>query len=121
MQGLAALFENLEVKDFKEAQAKYMVALQKEKSKHAAEMAKMERKFQMMDRYRARVEELESEVKRMTQEHDGCVSRELYDRTRKDSREAIAKWESAFKRVEEHKEQWDAKIVSRAKQLPWQC
>ncbi|KAF1976279.1 hypothetical protein BU23DRAFT_456528 [Bimuria novae-zelandiae CBS 107.79] len=111
VQGLAAMFENLEVKDFKEAQAKYMVALQKEKSKHAAEMTKMERKFQMMERYKVRVEELEQDMKRMTQEHDGCVSRELYEKSRKDSREAIAKWESAFKRVEEHKEQWDAKIV----------
>ena len=111
VQGLAAMFENLEVKDFKEAQAKYMVALQKEKSKHAAEMTKMERKFQMMERYRVRVDELEQELKRITQEHEGCVARDLYDRSRKESRDAIAKWENAFKRVEEHKEQWDAKIV----------
>lgn len=111
VQGLAAMFENLEVKDFKEAQAKYVVAMQKEKSKHAAEITKMERKFQMMERYRVRVDELEQELKRMTHEHDGCVSRDLYDRSRKESRDAIAKWENAFKRVEEHKEQWDAKIV----------
>ena len=105
------MFENLEVKDFKEAQAKYMVALQKEKTKHAAEMTKMERKFQMMERYKDRVDELEHELKRLAHEHDGCVTREMYDRSRKESREAIAKWENAFKRVEEHKEQWDAKVV----------
>lgn len=107
------MFENLEVKDFKEAQAKYVVALQKEKTKHAAEMTKMERKFQMMERYRVRVDELEQELKRMAREHDGCISRDVYDRSRKDSRDAIAKWENAFKGVEEQKEQWNAKMVSK--------
>ncbi|KAF2442670.1 hypothetical protein P171DRAFT_363804 [Karstenula rhodostoma CBS 690.94] len=111
VQGLAAMFENLEVKDFKEAQAKYMVALQKEKTKHATEMTKMERKFQMMERYRVRVDELEHELKRMAKEHDGCVSRDFYDKARKDSRDAIAKWENTFKGVEEQREQWNAKMA----------
>jgi hypothetical protein len=112
VQGLAAMFENLEVKDFKEAQAKYLVALQKERTKHAADMTKMERKYQMMERYRVRVDELEQELKRKAQEHDGCVPREVYDRYRKDNRDAIAKWEQAFKRVEEQNEQREAKMVS---------
>lgn len=108
------MFENLEVKDFKEAQAKYVVALQKEKAKHAAEMTKMERKYLMMERYRIRVDELEQDLKRVTHQHDNCITRELHDRYRKESREAIAKWENAFKRVEEHKEQWDAKMVGQS-------
>lgn len=111
------MFENLEVKDFKEAQAKYLVALQKEKSKHAAEITKMERKYQMMERYKVRVDELEHELKRKTQEHDGCVAREVYEKCRKDNREAIAKWENAFKRVEEYREQMDAKNVSEPRLL----
>jgi hypothetical protein len=118
VQGLAAMFENLEVKDFKEAQAKYLVALQKERTKHAADMTKMERKYQMMERYRVRVDELEQELKRKAQEHDGCVPREVYDRYRKDNRDAIAKWEQAFKRVEEQNEQREAKMVSEL-QLIW--
>ncbi|KAJ4360359.1 uncharacterized protein N0V89_000921 [Didymosphaeria variabile] len=111
VHGLAAMFENLEVKDFKEAQAKYMVALQKEKTKHAAEITKMERKYQMMERYRVRVDELEHELKRKAQEHDGCIARDTYDKCRKDNRDAIAKWENAFKHVEEQREQMNAKIA----------
>ncbi|KAL1598791.1 hypothetical protein SLS60_007933 [Paraconiothyrium brasiliense] len=111
VQGLAAMFENLEVKDFKEAQAKYMVALQKEKTKHAAEITKLERKYQMMERYRVRVDELEHELKRKAQEHDSCIARETYEKCRKDNRDAIAKWENAFKHVEEQREQMNAKIA----------
>ncbi|KAJ4288581.1 hypothetical protein N0V90_011818 [Kalmusia sp. IMI 367209] len=111
VQGLAAMFENLEVKDFKEAQAKYMVALQKEKTKHAAEISKLERNNQMNGRYKIRVEELEMEMKRMVKEHQNCVSREDHDDYRKQTRETIAKWENAFRRVEEHKLQWDAKFA----------
>lgn len=111
VQGLAAMFENLEVKDFKEAQAKYLVAMQKERTKHAAEIAKLERTIQMNGRFKVRVEELEAEMKHMLKGHNSCVSREDHDDYRKQTRESIAKWENAFKRVEEHKLQWDAKYV----------
>ncbi|KAL5373630.1 hypothetical protein DPSP01_012567 [Paraphaeosphaeria sporulosa] len=110
VQGLAAMFENLDVKDFKEAQAKYMVALQKEKTKHAAEITKMERKIQMLERYRVRAEELDEEKKRTAKEHDNCVSRDVYEKCRKDQRDAISKWENAFRNKEEEREQLNAKI-----------
>lgn len=111
------MFENLEVKDFKEAQAKYTVALQKEKTRHAAEITKMERKIQMLERYRVRAEELEEEKKRMAKEHDNCVSRDTYENCRKDNRDAISKWEQAFKGKEEEREQLHAKIVSKPQSM----
>ncbi|KAL5409561.1 hypothetical protein PMIN03_005907 [Paraphaeosphaeria minitans] len=110
VHGLAAMFENLEVKDFKEAQTKYMVALQKEKTRHAAEITKMERKIQMLERHRVRAEELDEEKKRTAKEHDNCVSRDVYEKYRKDNRDAIYKWETAFRNKEEEREQLNAKI-----------
>lgn len=113
VQGLAAMFENLEVKDFKEAQAKYMNALQKQTTKHANEIRQLEKQHALdTSRRLVRIEELESELSRWTASHKDCTSRETWEKNRQDQRAAIAKWEKAMKAVEEHKLQMSNNLVS---------
>lgn len=114
VQGLAAMFENLEVKDFKEAQAKYMQALQRQKTKHAAEIRQMEKEHALgMSRRQVRIEELESELDRWKENHGDCKEKAVWDAARKEQREAITKWENAMKDSEEKRLQMHNKIVGR--------
>lgn len=108
------MFENLEVKDFKEAQAKYVQTLQKERTKHVVEIRQMEKDYALgMTRRQMRIEELETQLDRMTQNHKNCTPKDVWDAARKEQREAIAKWESAMKRVEEKRGQMESHIVRR--------
>ncbi|CAI6336598.1 unnamed protein product [Periconia digitata] len=111
VHGLAAMFENLEVKDFKEAQAKYTNALQKERTKHASEVRQMEKDYALgMSRRQVRIEELEAQLGHMIQNHKNCISKDVWDAARKEQREAISKWEGAMKRVEEKRGQMESHI-----------
>ncbi|PVI01226.1 hypothetical protein DM02DRAFT_363542 [Periconia macrospinosa] len=111
VHGLAAMFENLEVKDFKEAQAKYTQALQKEKTRHAAEIRQMEKDYALgMSRRQIRIEELEALLDQMVQNHKNCIPKDVWDAARKEQRDAISKWEGAMKRVEEKRGQMESHI-----------
>lgn len=107
------MFENLEVKDPKEAQAKYMQAMQRMKTKHASEIKEMERKHSLaIGRYEVRFDELKAEVKRAREASEDTISRDLWDKARQDHREAIAKWEKAMQYSEEKRKQAEKKAVS---------
>jgi hypothetical protein len=113
VQGLAVMFENLEVKDFKEAQAKYLAALQKQKTKHAVEIKELERKHAIwMSRRELRVEELKDALERSQDTNKEVVPKDSWDAARQDHREAIAKWEKALQQSEEKRKQTEKKAVS---------
>jgi hypothetical protein len=106
------MFENLEVKDFKEAQAKYTLAMQKQKTKHAAEIRQMEKDYALgMNRRQVRIEELQAQLESVGKSHQGCTPKDVWDAARKEQRDAISKWESAMKRMEEKRGQMDGHIV----------
>jgi len=106
------MFENLEVKDFKELQAKYMRALQTVKVKHTSEMQTLEKKQAIdLGRWKMRTEEAEDELEKLKELHKACISREDWDLARRKHREEINKWETAAKRFEEHKANLAAKLV----------
>ncbi|KAF2194614.1 hypothetical protein K469DRAFT_650524 [Zopfia rhizophila CBS 207.26] len=110
VHGLAAMFENLEVKDFKEAQATYMKALQKQKTKHVNEVKDIETKHrQAVGRYEIRLEELNGELKRAKEAlKEETFTREQWDKQRKEHREAEGKWEEAAKHQKEKRTQAEA-------------
>jgi hypothetical protein len=106
------MFENLDVKDFKEAQAKYLVALQKQKTKHATEIKELERKHAVwMSRRELRVEELKDALERAQDTSKEVVPKDSWDAARQDHREAIAKWEKALQHSEEKRKQTEKKAV----------
>ncbi|KAF1950022.1 hypothetical protein CC80DRAFT_483382 [Byssothecium circinans] len=111
VHGLAAMFENLEVKDFKEAQAKYTQAMQNQKTKHAAEVRQMEKDYALaMSRRQVRIEELQAQLNSMAEIHQGCIPKDVWDAARKEQRDAISKWEGAMKRMEEKRGQMEGHI-----------
>ncbi|KAF2642020.1 hypothetical protein P280DRAFT_449438 [Massarina eburnea CBS 473.64] len=111
VHGLAAMFENLEVKDFKEAQAKYAQVMQKQKTKHAAEIRQMEKDYALgISRRQIRIEELQAQLHNVSENHEGCMPKDVWDAARKEQRNAIAKWEGAMKRMEEKRGQMEAHI-----------
>ncbi|KAF2736349.1 hypothetical protein EJ04DRAFT_542567 [Polyplosphaeria fusca] len=111
VHGLAAMFENLEVKDFKEAQAKYLNALQKQKTRHAAEMVDLENKHrQALSRYDLRADELKSDLKKAREANENTVSKDTWDKERQDHRAAIAKWDKALKESQEKRLHAESKI-----------
>ncbi|KAF2204895.1 hypothetical protein GQ43DRAFT_363586, partial [Delitschia confertaspora ATCC 74209] len=92
VQGLAAMFENLEVKDFKEAQARYQNSLEKQQAKHTAIVKDLERKHaQALGRHEVRIEELSNELKKAREALNDTVSKEAYNKQREYAREEIAK------------------------------
>jgi hypothetical protein len=116
VQGLAAMFEHLEVKDFKEAQAKYTRALEKQKDAHEKDIQALSRKHQQdIMRHELRVEELrhaEKELRELRAEHEGCPSKKKWDAARQQQREADAQWMQKVKEIEEYKKVMEAKLVS---------
>ena len=116
VQGLAAMFENLEVKDFKEAQAKYLKALEKQKDAHDKEMRAMHLKHTGdLARQELRIEQLrnvDKELREWKDVHHGCPGRAEMDKARQESREAISKWERTTEEAVAKIKRMDAKIVS---------
>jgi hypothetical protein len=110
------MFENLEVKDFKEAQAKYLKALEKQKDAHDREMRAMHQKHVGdMARHELRIEQLrnvDKELREWKEVHAECPGRAEFDKARKDSREAIAKWERTAEEAVAKIKRMDAKFVS---------
>jgi hypothetical protein len=121
VHGLAAMFENLEVKDFKEAQTKYLKALEKQKDKHDAEMRLMHKNHdQKIQRLEARVDELRSadrQLRELRAEYEKCPKKEDLDKIRKESRDTISRWETTMDEAVAKIKRHEAKMVSLA--LPW--
>ena len=115
------MFENLEVKDFKEAQAKYLAAMQKQKNKHDAEIKELERKHAISTSRRdLRVEELKDALEKAQDYSREVVPKESWDAARQDHREAIAKWEKALQQSEEKRKQAEKKAVCCHRcRVPW--
>lgn len=111
---LASMFENLAVKDPKEAHAKYVQALEKQKSRHASDMKEMQRKHeQAMQRLEARNEELKASVSTAQKTKD-AIPRDQWDKRCQEHRDAIAKWVDAMKLVQDRVKQAEKKAVSSA-------
>ncbi|KAF2120290.1 hypothetical protein BDV96DRAFT_642129 [Lophiotrema nucula] len=111
VHGLAAMFENLEVKDFKEAQSKYLAALQKQKTKHAKEIVDMENRHRLaIGRFEVRCDELKSDLKRAQEVTKDTIDKHVWDKERQDHREALAKWEKALAKENERRKQIEAKL-----------
>ncbi|KAF2683852.1 hypothetical protein K458DRAFT_478185 [Lentithecium fluviatile CBS 122367] len=122
VQGLAVMFENLEVKDFKEAQAKYKRAMEKQKEildkakdSHEKEIKALNKKHaEDIQRHDLRVEELrqaERELRELRAQHDNCPSKKQWDAARQQQREADAQWMQKVKEVEEYKKHMEAKLA----------
>ncbi|ORY16452.1 hypothetical protein BCR34DRAFT_597733 [Clohesyomyces aquaticus] len=110
--GLAAMFENLEVKDFKEAQARYMKAMEKQKIKHAAELKDLEAKQRLADiRYDMRVEELKGELSKVKEALKDTYTKEQWEKLRQQHRKEIDRWEDALQKV--------APAAKKAKEVPF--
>jgi hypothetical protein len=113
VHGLAAMFENLEVKDFKEAQTKYLNALNKQKVKYMHEIEEMEKKhIDAIKRYRLSHDEMKGDLKRQQDLCENHVDRDIWDKARQEHREALAKWEAHSRGLEERKKQIEAHAVS---------
>ncbi|KAF2873954.1 hypothetical protein BDV95DRAFT_488295 [Massariosphaeria phaeospora] len=121
VHGLAAMFENLEVKDFKEAQAKFqqaMHALQREKSKHASELRKLEKDCALsVARRDIRIEELSNELDKAKTSPVGFISKEDHDKERQTSREDAKKWRETIEKVKEEKWQTDSKLADAIRKI----
>jgi septum formation inhibitor MinC len=120
VQGLATMFESLEVKDPREVAQRYKQMLEKEKAKWVEKLNKHDRDHAMiLERKAVRIEELESELAQAKSNLQIGVSREQYEKEWKANKANIKKWEQVFK---EREDQWKAdhhKVVScRACSLP---
>lgn len=116
VHGLAAMFENLQVKDFKEAQAKYLKALEKQKEAHDKEMRVLHQKHVGdLARQDLRIEQLrnvDKELREWKDAHVGCGGRAEFDKARQESREAIAKWERTMEEAAAKIKRMEVKLVS---------
>lgn len=117
VQSLAARFESLEVKDFKEAQQKYARSLERMKMKQAAELQQLESKYtERLKRQEARIEQMMEELRLAKAANENVVSKEHWDKQRQEYREAGKKWEETANITREAHKQALRKIVRRARQ-----
>jgi hypothetical protein len=120
VQALAGMFENLEVKDPREACKRFKDLLEKEKirntekiSKLEKEHAKRERDLEMsLGRRDVRIDELKNQLEQANGSLEVGVTKERYEKEHKAHKDAITKWELAFKQNEERWRQQQAKVVS---------
>jgi hypothetical protein len=107
------MFENLDVKDTKEAHDKYMQIFEKQRMKHASEMSEMQRKHsEAIARLEIRNEELKSAVKVAQVAAEDKIPKGMFDKLRQENRETVAKWEEAMRRIEKEKKQAQKDAVS---------
>jgi NAD(P)H-nitrite reductase large subunit len=104
VQGLATMFEGLEVKDPREAALRYKVMLEKEKQKWIEKLNRHDKEHAAsMERKALRIEELESELAQARTNLQSGVSRDQYEKEWKANKANIKKWEQVFK---DREEQW---------------
>ena len=121
VQILAGMFENLEVKDPREACKRFKDLLEKEKTRNAERLSKLEKEHakrerdheMSMSRREIRIEELKSQLEQANGSLEVGVSKDRYEKEHKAHKAAIDKWESVFKQNEEKWRQQQAKLVSR--------
>lgn len=116
------MFENLEVKDPREACKRFKELLDKERirnaeklNKIAKEHAKKEKEHEMaLSRRDMRIDELKSELEHASGSLDVAITKERYEKERKANKAAINQWETVFKQNEERWKNMQHKMVSPA-------
>ena len=114
------MFENLEVKDPREACKRFKDLLDKERmrnaeklNKIAKEHAKKEKEHEMaLSRRDMRIDELKSELEHASGSLEVAITKERYEKERKANKAAINQWETVFKQNEERWKNMQHKMVS---------
>lgn len=113
VQGLAARFETLDVKDHREAQQKFAQAIEKIQLKHANEIRLLENQYQeRLSRQEVRIEQMLEAERAAKQAKENVVSKDDWDKQRKEYREAQKKWEAKANEVNDLRKQAERKAVS---------
>ncbi|EDU43637.1 MAD multi-domain protein [Pyrenophora tritici-repentis] len=116
---LTGMFENLEVKDPREACKRFKELLDKERirngeklNKIAKEHAKKEKEHEMaLSRRDMRIDELKSELEHASGSLDMAITKERYEKERKANKAAINQWETVFKQNEERWKNMQHKMI----------
>jgi hypothetical protein len=120
VQGLATMFEGLEVKDPREAVQRYKQLLDKEKLRFVDKLKRQEKEHTMsVERRALRIEELESELALARSQLQAGVSRAQYEKEYMDNKANVKRWEQLFK---EREDQWNSdhrKLVSSTQNKTW--
>ncbi len=125
VQGLAVMFENLEVKDPREASLRFKAALEKEKARSLEKLTKLEKEHARrehehelaLDRRNVRIEELQSELEAVKGDLQVGVSKGQYEKERKAHKANVAQWEKVFKQNEDKWRNTQANLVRSHKTL----
>ena len=113
VQGLATMFEGLEVKDPREAAQRYKQMLDREKIRWMDKFNRHEKDHSaILERKALRIEELESELAQARSSLQVGVSREQYEKEWKANQANVKKWEQVFKEREERWTSDSIKVVS---------
>jgi hypothetical protein len=105
------MFENLEVKDPREACRRFKELLDKERIRHAEKMNKIEREHakkerdheMALSRRDIRIDELKNELENVNASLASAITKERYEKERDKSKATIEKWIQVFK---ENEEKW---------------
>ncbi|USP80273.1 uncharacterized protein yc1106_07547 [Curvularia clavata] len=116
---LTGMFENLEVKDPREACRRFKELLDKERTKNAEKLAKIEKEHakkekeheMALSRRDIRIEELKSELEHASGSLEVAITKERYEKERKANKAAINQWEAVFKQNEERWKGMQHKMV----------
>lgn len=113
VQGLATMFEGLEVKDPREAAQRYKQMLDKEKTKWLEKLNRHDKEHAaILERKALRIEELESELAQAKASLQVGVSRDQYEKEWKANKANVKRWEQVFKEREERWTSDSIKVVS---------
>jgi hypothetical protein len=114
VQGLAVMFEGLEVKDPREAAQRYKLMLEKEKAKWVEKLNRHDKDHAVtLERKALRIEELESELAQAKASLQVGVSREQYEKEWKANKANVKRWEQVFK---EREDRWTADSIKAVSQ-----
>ncbi|CAO2652509.1 Nn.00g007920.m01.CDS01 [Neocucurbitaria sp. VM-36] len=119
VQGLAVMFENLEVKDSKEAAKRFKDALEKEKARNTERLNKIEKEHARkekehelaLSRRDVRIDELQSKLEEAEQRNEAGVTKAQYEKERKAHKANVAQWEKVFKQNEDKWRSTQAKLT----------
>jgi len=114
------MFENLEVKDPREACKRFKELLDKERIRHAEKLNKIEKEHAKKERDHelsssrrdVRIDELKHELEQTKESLANAVTKERFEKRVHESKAAIDKWAKAFQENEERWKSMDAKAVS---------
>jgi hypothetical protein len=114
------MFENLEVKDPREASKRFKELLDKERTKNTEKLNKLEKEYakkerdheMALSRRDIRIDELKSELEHANGALEVGITKERYEKERKANKAAINQWETVFKQNEERWKNMQHKLVS---------